>query len=147
MKTAQTLVGILIPLMTGCSMKEPVYPHVGLLAYWNGNVVACGRFFMTETMQGPPGVGLKFTPKSLRFAVDSHEVTIGWEPDLTGSEDHYNLLITTDGVSSRRRVSFKGDPLPIIEKPFIIVMDNVDLSPSAPNKAQQSRPLNAAAVR
>ena len=125
MKLGLVLVALSIPLITSCSKEEPVYPHVGLKVYLDGKEAATCGFFMTDPLEGPPGVEVTMNPKSMRYADANNEVNIEWVPDLTGTEDRYDLRITADGVSSRQRVSFEGRRTTIIEQPFTVVMDNV----------------------
>jgi len=81
--------------------------------------------FTTEPLDGPPGQKVELTPKTMRYSDSGHEVSMQWKPDLGGTEDHYDLVIAADGVTSRRRVAYGGKPIVLVEQPYRVVMENV----------------------
>lgn len=126
MKILRIAIVALSCFIAGCSEKRPVHPNVGLRVYSNGHEeVKCG-LFMTEQAEQSPGVEVKLTPKSMRFASGGHEVSVQWEPDLGGAEDHYDLIITSDQVTTRRRVAYRGQSIVLVEQPFRVVMEDVN---------------------
>lgn len=103
-----------------CSEKAPGYPDAGLVI--EDGSATC-RFYTKQELNGHMTVTL--TTSQIEYSEKGHKLLVEWNPDYGKNEDLYEFMITADGVTSRKVVSYNGTPMTLMEKPFKVSLEDV----------------------
>ena len=111
-----------------CSKKSPSHPEVGLRVLLDGTELARSAFYSDELVRSEghdEGFEVSIKSQRIEYKGRGHHVVIEWEADFRADRDAYTFSVTVDGAKSGKEVSFAGEPVSLLEKPFRITLENL----------------------